>query len=135
MDGWTAFAKLTAHARSCPSSSSRHDRNQYKEAVRLGVDAFMEKPLNFHIVRAISLTSEDENRHVRRTNPRSSHGCSGPDCQPATSTAISGDKMNVPYGSSFHPPLNSIEHFEHRDGSVSLARFRPGRCQSSREFA
>jgi len=46
--------------------------NQYEKAVRLGVDAFMEKPLSFPVlVRAIKrLTSEDESRHVRRITNR-----------------------------------------------------------------
>jgi DNA-binding response OmpR family regulator len=46
--------------------------NQYPKAVHLGVDAFMEKPLNIPIlVRAIKLlTSEDENHHVRRITNR-----------------------------------------------------------------
>jgi DNA-binding response OmpR family regulator len=45
---------------------------QYEEAVRVGVDAFMEKPLNIPVlVRAIKrLTSEDEGRHVNRITSR-----------------------------------------------------------------
>jgi two-component system response regulator DesR len=71
-DGWTAFSQLdrvTPLLRVIVITARPH---QYEKAVRLGVDAFMEKPLNIPIlVRAIKrLTSEDENRHVRRiTNP------------------------------------------------------------------
>ena len=72
MDGWTAFAKLDRVRPLVPVIVITARPHQYKEAVRLGVDAFMEKPLNIPIlVRAIKhLTSEDEDRHVRRiTNP------------------------------------------------------------------
>ena len=72
MDGWTAFTKLDRVCPLVPVIVITARPNQYKEAVRLGVDAFMEKPLNIPVlVRAIKrLTSEDENRHVRRiTNP------------------------------------------------------------------
>jgi CheY-like chemotaxis protein len=71
-DGWTAFTKLDRIRPLMPVIVITARPNQYKEAVRLGVDAFMEKPLNIPVlVRAIKrLTSEDENRHVRRiTNP------------------------------------------------------------------
>jgi hypothetical protein len=46
--------------------------NQYPEAVRAGVDAFMEKTLNIPVlVRAIQrLTSEDEAHHVSRITNR-----------------------------------------------------------------
>jgi len=72
MDGWTAFAKLDRVRPLVPVIVITARPHQYKEAVRLGVDAFMEKPLNIPVlVRAIKrLTSEDENRHVRRiTDP------------------------------------------------------------------
>jgi DNA-binding response OmpR family regulator len=72
MDGWTAFAKLDRVRPLVPVIVITARPHQYKEAVQLGVDAFMEKPLNIPIlVRAIKrLTSEDESRHVRRiTNP------------------------------------------------------------------
>jgi DNA-binding NtrC family response regulator len=47
--------------------------NQYPEAVRVGVDAFMEKPLNIPIlVKAVKrLTNEDEYRHDNRITKRS----------------------------------------------------------------
>ena len=72
MDGWSAFAKLDRVKPLVPVIVITARPNQYHEAVRLGVDAFMEKPLNIPIlVRAIKhLISEDENRHVRRiTDP------------------------------------------------------------------
>jgi DNA-binding response OmpR family regulator len=71
-DGWTAFTKLDHVRPLVPVIVITARPNQYNEALRLGVDAFMEKPLNIPVlVRAIKrLTSEDENRHVRRiTNP------------------------------------------------------------------
>ena len=71
-DGWTAFSQLDRVTPLLPVIVITARPNQYEKAVRLGVDAFMEKPLNIPVlVRAIKrLTSEDENRHVRRiTNP------------------------------------------------------------------
>jgi CheY-like chemotaxis protein len=71
-DGWTAFSQLDRVTPLLPVIVITARPNQYKEAVRLGVDAFMEKPLDIPIlVRAIKrLTSEDEKRHDRRiTNP------------------------------------------------------------------
>jgi DNA-binding response OmpR family regulator len=71
-DGWTAFAKLDRVRPLVPVIVITARPQQYQEAVRLGVDAFMEKPLNIPIlVRAVKrFTTEDENRHVRRiTNP------------------------------------------------------------------
>jgi CheY-like chemotaxis protein len=71
-DGWTAFSQLDRVTPLLPIIVITARPNQYEKAVRLGVDAFMEKPLNIPVlVRAIKrLTSEDEKRHVRRiTNP------------------------------------------------------------------
>jgi DNA-binding response OmpR family regulator len=71
-DGWRAFSQLDRVTPLLPVVVITARPNQYKEAVRLGVDAFMEKPLNIPIlVRAIKrLTSEGEKRHDRRiTNP------------------------------------------------------------------
>jgi CheY-like chemotaxis protein len=71
-DGWTAFSQLDRVTPLLLVIVITARPNQYEKAVRLGVDAFMEKPLNIPIlVRAIKrLTSEDETRHVRRiTNP------------------------------------------------------------------
>src|SRR6266404_6455468 len=67
-DGWTAFSQLGRVTPLLPVIVITARPNQYEKAIRLGVDAFMEKPLNFPVlVRAIRyLTSEDQNRHVRR---------------------------------------------------------------------
>src|SRR5580765_1614066 len=71
-DGWAAFSKLDRVTPLLPVIVITARPNQYQKAVQLGVDAFMEKPLNIPIlVRAIKrLTSEDENRHVRRITNR-----------------------------------------------------------------
>jgi len=71
-DGWTAFSKLDRVSPLLPVIVITARPNQYPRAVELGVDAFMEKPLNIPIlVRAIKrLISEDENRHVRRITDR-----------------------------------------------------------------
>jgi CheY-like chemotaxis protein len=72
-DGWTAFSQLDRVAPLLPVIVITARPNQYEKAVRLGVDAFMEKPLNIPIlVGAIKrLTREDKNRHVGRiTNTR-----------------------------------------------------------------
>jgi CheY-like chemotaxis protein len=71
-DGWTAFSQLDRVTPLLPVIVITARSNQYEKAVLLGVDAFMEKPLNIsNLVRAIKrLTSEDENRHVRRITNR-----------------------------------------------------------------
>lgn len=73
MDGWAAFARLDHVRPLVPVIVITARPHQYKEAVRLGVDAFMEKPLNIpNLVRAIKrLTSEDEKRHTQRITSRS----------------------------------------------------------------
>ena len=71
-DGWTTFSQLDRVTPLLPVIVITARPNQYEKAVRLGVDAFMEKPLNIPVlVRAIKrLSSEDEKRHMRRiTNP------------------------------------------------------------------
>lgn len=67
-DGWTAFSQLDRVIPLLPVIVITARPNQYEKAVRLGVDAFMEKPLNIPILlRAIKrLATEDEKRHVRR---------------------------------------------------------------------
>jgi CheY-like chemotaxis protein len=67
-DGWTAFSQLDRVTPLLPVIVITARPNQYEKAVRLGVDAFMEKPLNIPVlVRAIKrLASEDEGRHVAR---------------------------------------------------------------------
>ncbi len=72
MDGWTAFTKLEGVRPLIPVIVLTARPNQYKHAVKLGVDAFMEKPLNFPVLlRAIrKLTYEPQDRHAMRiTNP------------------------------------------------------------------
>ena len=71
-DGWTAFNQLDRVTPLLPVIVITARPNQYEEAVRVGVDAFMEKPLNIPVlVRAIKrLTSEDEDRHVSRITDR-----------------------------------------------------------------
>jgi CheY-like chemotaxis protein len=72
-DGWTAFSQLDRVTPLLPVIVITARPNQYEKAVKLGVDAFMEKPLNIAIlVGAIKrLTREDEQRHVRRITNRS----------------------------------------------------------------
>ena len=71
-DGWTAFSKLDRVTPLLPVIVITARPNQYRKAVQLGVDAFMEKPLNIPIlVRAIKcLISEDKNRHMARITNR-----------------------------------------------------------------
>ena len=71
-DGWTAFSKLDRVSPLLPVIVITARPNQYQKAVQLGVDAFMEKPLNIPIlVRAIKcLISEDKNRRVGRITNR-----------------------------------------------------------------
>ncbi len=68
MDGWTAFVKLEHTRPLIPVIVITARPHQYKQAVKLGVDAFMEKPLNFPVLlRAIrKLTYEPEERHTKR---------------------------------------------------------------------
>src|SRR5215471_4994346 len=49
-DGWTAFTQLDRVAPLLPVIVITARPNQYPKAVRLNVDAFMEKPLNFPIL-------------------------------------------------------------------------------------
>jgi CheY-like chemotaxis protein len=67
-DGWTAFNQLDRVTPLVPVIVITARPNQYQQAVQLGVDAFMEKPLNIPILmRAIKrLTNEVEDRYVRR---------------------------------------------------------------------
>ena len=71
-DGWTAFSKLDRVIPLLPVIVITARPNQYQKAVQLGVDAFMEKPLNIPILlRAIKrLISEDEDRHLHRITNR-----------------------------------------------------------------
>ena len=67
-DGWAAFSQLDRVAPLVPVIVITARPNQYAKAAGLGVDAFMEKPLDIPVlVAAIKrLTSEDEARHLRR---------------------------------------------------------------------
>jgi DNA-binding response OmpR family regulator len=72
IDGWETFLRVERVQPLVPVIVITARPHQYLTAVRLGVDAFMEKPLNIPIlVRAIkSLTAENEDEHTRRiTNP------------------------------------------------------------------
>src|SRR5206468_8403123 len=71
-DGWTAFSQIDRVTPLLPVIVITARPNQYRKAVQLGVDAFMEKPLNIPILlRAITrLSSEDKNCHVRRITDR-----------------------------------------------------------------
>jgi len=72
MDGWEAFSQIDRIRPLIPVIVITARPHQYKMAVRLGVDAFMEKPLNIPVLlQAIKrLTAEDEKRHTGRiTNP------------------------------------------------------------------
>jgi two-component system KDP operon response regulator KdpE len=71
-DGWNAFDQLDKVTPLVPVIVITARPNQYDTAVRLGVDAFMEKPLNIPILmRAVKrLTTEDDAGHMRRiTDP------------------------------------------------------------------
>jgi CheY-like chemotaxis protein len=71
-DGWTAFAQLDRLTPLLPVIVITARPNQYQKAVRLGVDAFMEKPLNIPVlVNAVKrLASEDKKRRLRHiTDP------------------------------------------------------------------
>ena len=72
VDGWTAFTKLDHVCPLLPVIIITARPHQYQEAVRLGVDAFMEKPLDLPVLlRAIHrLTHEPEQRHTERITDR-----------------------------------------------------------------
>ena len=67
-DGWTAFSQLDQIKPLLPVIIITARPNQYKEAVRVGVDAFMEKPLDISVLmEAVKrLTTEEEGRHINR---------------------------------------------------------------------
>jgi len=67
MDGWLAFSKLDRARPLVPVIVITARPHQYSEAIRLGVDAFMEKPLDIGVLVAAvkRLANEDEQRHVR----------------------------------------------------------------------
>ncbi len=67
-DGWTTLSELDRVTSLLPVIVITARPNQYEEAAGFGVDAFMEKPLNFPVlVRVIKrITSEDRNQHIAR---------------------------------------------------------------------
>jgi len=71
-DGWTAFSQLDRVEPLLPIIVITARPNQYEKAVRLGVDAFMEKPLDFHVLLAAvaSLVKEDPAVRVKRVTQR-----------------------------------------------------------------
>jgi CheY-like chemotaxis protein len=71
-DGWTAFRQLDRVRPLLPVIVITARPNQYAEAVRLGVDAIMEKPLDLPmLLQAIKrLVSETPQRHVSRVTSR-----------------------------------------------------------------
>jgi CheY-like chemotaxis protein len=71
-DGWTAFSQLDRVTPLLPIIVITARPNQYEKAVRLGVDAFMEKPLDFPtLLNAIAtLIKEEPARHISRVTDR-----------------------------------------------------------------
>ena len=71
-DGWTAFTQLERVEPLLPIIVITARPNQYEVAVRLGVDAFMEKPLDFRVLLAAiaSLTNEHPAVRVKRVTQR-----------------------------------------------------------------
>lgn len=71
-DGWAAFSQLDRVRPFLPVIVITARPNQYEKAVKLGVDAFMEKPLNIQVLlRAIQhLTSEGFSRSWRSSKNR-----------------------------------------------------------------
>jgi CheY-like chemotaxis protein len=71
-DGWTAFSQLDRVTPLLPIIVITARPNQYEKALRLGVDAFMEKPLDFPtLLEAIAaLIQEEPARHIRRITDR-----------------------------------------------------------------
>jgi CheY-like chemotaxis protein len=71
-DGWTAFSQLDRVTPLLPIIVITARPNQYEKAVRLGVDAFMEKPLDFPTLleAIVTLIKEEPARHIRRVTDR-----------------------------------------------------------------
>lgn len=71
-DGWTAFSQLDRVAPLLPIIVITARPNQYEKAVHLGVDAFMEKPLDFPVLlKAIAaLVTENPAARVKRVTDR-----------------------------------------------------------------
>ncbi len=68
MDGWTTFTHLESVRPLLPVIVLTARPDQYRNAVKLGVDAFMEKPLNFPILLGAirKLADETEDQHTKR---------------------------------------------------------------------
>jgi chemosensory pili system protein ChpA (sensor histidine kinase/response regulator) len=71
-DGWTAFRQLDKVTPLLPIIVITARPNQYEKAVELGVDAFMEKPLDFPLLlKAVAaLIEEEPARHIHRVTDR-----------------------------------------------------------------
>jgi CheY-like chemotaxis protein len=71
-DGWTAFSQLDRVTPLVPVIVITARPNQYEKAVRLGVDAFMEKPLDFPILLKATarLLRESPQAHLKRITDR-----------------------------------------------------------------
>jgi two-component system copper resistance phosphate regulon response regulator CusR len=71
-DGWTAFSQLDKVTPLLPIIVITARPNQYEKAVELGVDAFMEKPLDFPLLlKAVAaLIEEEPARHIHRVTDR-----------------------------------------------------------------
>ena len=71
-DGWSAFSQLDWVAPLLPVIVITARPDEYENAQRLGIDAFMEKPLNFPILlKAVAdLTNEPELSRLRRITDR-----------------------------------------------------------------
>jgi len=66
-DGWTAFSQIDRTEPALPVIVITARPNQYDKAARLGVAAFMEKPLNIPILMgAIKRLTSDDERRLRR---------------------------------------------------------------------
>jgi DNA-binding NtrC family response regulator len=71
-DGWTTFSQIDNVQPLVPVIVITTLASQYEKAVRLGVDAFIEKPLTIEVlVGAIKrFAHEDANQHIRRITDR-----------------------------------------------------------------
>jgi two-component system, sensor histidine kinase and response regulator len=71
-DGWTTFREFDRVTPLLPVVVITARPNQYEEAVRAGVDAFMEKPLDIPVLMCAikNLTSKGEDRRVSRITNR-----------------------------------------------------------------
>jgi len=71
-DGWTAFSQLDRVTPLLPIIVITARPNQYEKAVKLGVDAFMEKPLDIPVLlgEIASLVSENRGSRIRRITNR-----------------------------------------------------------------